>query len=281
MRIAVVSIICAFLVVGAGARAEERYSEWGGSDAKYDAIAEHGATAPEPVREAEPAPALPPQKLVHDDFADGNFTRNPGWTVAEGHFSVDSGLGLRSVVAKPPAPVKQSKKAKRKKLVTDVLGSLVGNKKDPEPTSSQPAKPERAEIFIQTSISNAFQMVFEIISREKHGRFSIDLFQGRSRGAGYRLSYMPGGQPALELQRFGSSGVRSIVASNQALSLEDNFRHRVEINHDASGGMTVMIDGKQLLNATDQSFRDAFSGVTIANDGGDYSIREITVSGIR
>jgi len=246
-----------------------------------EAIEDHGggetAAAPEP----EAAPDLPLQILVHDDFGDGNFTRNPGWTVAEGHFSVDSGLGLRSVVAKPPAPVKQSKKAKRKKLVTDVLGSLVGNKKDPEPTSSQPAKPERAEIFIQTSISNAFQMVFEIISREKHGRFSIDLFQGRSRGAGYRLSYMPGGQPALELQRFGSSGVRSIVASNQALSLEDNFRHRVEINHDASGGMTVMIDGKQLLNATDQSFRDAFSGVTIANDGGDYSIREITVSGIR
>ena len=163
-----------------------------------------------------------------------------------------------------------------------MLGSLLGNKKDePEPTTSQPTKPQRAEIFIQTPISNAFQMVFEIVSRENHGRFSIDLFQGRSRSAGYRLSYMPGGQPSLELQRFGSGGVRTIVASNQALNLEDNFRHRVELNRDASGGMTVSIDGKLLLDAADQSFRDPFSGMTIANDGGDYSLREITVSGLR
>ncbi len=164
LRIAVVSIICAFLVVGAGARAEERYSECGGGDAKYDApvdrlhelidaaekaraadprllrdlrdaIAEHGATAPEPVREAEPALALPPQKLVHDDFADGNFTRNPGWTVAEGRFSVDSGLGLRSVVAQAVAAEEKTSKQKRKDLVTDVLGSLLGTKKE-EPAPS-------------------------------------------------------------------------------------------------------------------------------------------------
>ena len=40
MRMVVVSILCAFLVVGAGARAEERYSEWGGGDEKYDALVE-------------------------------------------------------------------------------------------------------------------------------------------------------------------------------------------------------------------------------------------------
>ena len=92
---------------------------------------------------------------------------------------------------------------------------------------------------------------------------------------------MPGGQPSLELQRFGSSGIRTIVANNQALNLEENLRHRVEINRDANGGMSVSIDGAEVLNATDQSFRDAFSGITIANDGGDYSLREITVSGLR
>ena len=119
------------------------------------------------------------------------------------------------------------------------------------------------------------------MSREKHGSFSLDLYQGRSRGAGYRLAYVPGGQPSLELQRFGSSGVRSIVAHNQALNLEDNFRHRIEINRDTDGGMTVSIDGGRVLSASDRSFRDPFSGITIANDGGDYSIREITVLGDR
>jgi hypothetical protein len=42
--------------------------------------------------------------------------------------------------------------------------------------------------------------------------------------------------------------------------------------------MVVSIDGAHMFETSDQSFRDAFSGMTIANDGGDYSIREITVS---
>jgi hypothetical protein len=92
---------------------------------------------------------------------------------------------------------------------------------------------------------------------------------------------MPGGHPSLELQRFGSSGVRSIMASNQTLNLEDKFRHRIEFSRDAAGAMTVSVDGGQMLNATDQSFRDAFSGIAIANDGGDYSLRQITVFGDR
>ena len=243
-----------------------------------DAIADHTTAAPEP----EVAPDLPPQILVHDDFRDGNYTRSPAWTVVEGRFSVDSGPGLRSVVAKVAAPAAQSSKTNTKDLVRDVLGSLLGTKKKGEPpATSQPSQPERAEIFIRAPISNAFQVVFEIVSRERHGRFSLDLFQGRSRGAGYRLSYTPGGQPSMELQRFGLSGVRSIVANNQALNLEDNFRHRIEFNRDRDGSMTVSVDGGQVLSAADRSFRDPFSGITIANDGGDYSLREITVFGER
>ncbi len=307
VKFILVSMLCVFLAAGAGARAEERYSEWGGGDEKYDAlverlyelidaaeksraadprllrdlrdaIADHTAAAPKD----EPVPALPPQKLVHDDFGDGNFTRNPAWTVVEGRFSVDSGLGLRSVVAKVAPVANKSSKKKRTELVTDVLGSLLGTKKKvEEPAPSQSSLPERAEIFIEAPISNAFQVILEIVSREKHGRFSLDLFQGRSRSAGYRLTYVPGGQPSLELQRFGSSGLRSIVAHNQALNLEDNFRHRVEFSRDSDGGMKVSIDGGLLLSATDVSFRDPFAGLTIANDGGDYSLREITVLGDR
>ena len=91
VKFIIVSMICVFLTAGTGAWAEERYSEWGGGDEKYDAlverlqelidaaeksraadprllrdlrdaIAQHTAAAPE----AEPEPALPQQTLVHD-----------------------------------------------------------------------------------------------------------------------------------------------------------------------------------------------------------------------
>ncbi|MBR46080.1 MAG: hypothetical protein CMM31_06315 [Rhodospirillaceae bacterium] len=65
------------------------------------------------------------------------------------------------------------------------------------------------------------------------------------------------------------------------INLEDNFRHRIEINRYGAGGMTVSLDGAQVLSANDRSFRNPFSGITIANDGGDYTIREITVFGDR
>ena len=219
------------LIAGTSVRATDHYSEWGGGDEKYDAlldrlhelidvaekaraadprllqdlrdsIVEHFGAVAASASEPEPEPDLPPQILVHDDFRGGNFTRNPGWTVASGRFSVDSGLGSRSVVAKPAAPVEKSDKDRRKELVTDVLGALLGAEKK-ETTTSQPSQPERAEIFVRAPISNAFRVVLEIVSREKHGHFSFDLFQGRSRGAGYWLTYAPAVQPSLELQRFG------------------------------------------------------------------------------
>ncbi len=40
-------------------------------------------------------------QLMHDDFSDGNFTRNPRWRQAEGEFTVDRGRGLRSVARQP------------------------------------------------------------------------------------------------------------------------------------------------------------------------------------
>ena len=134
MRIVLAAVLCAFLFAGAGVRADEHYSEWGGGDKQYDALVERlnelidGA---EKARAADPRllQDLPPQKLVHDDFRDRNFTRNPAWTVVEGRFSVDSGLGLRSVVAKVAAPAESSSKTDTMDLVKSVLGSLLGTKK--------------------------------------------------------------------------------------------------------------------------------------------------------
>ena len=40
MRIVLAAVLCAFLFAGAGVRADEHYSEWGGGDKRYDALVE-------------------------------------------------------------------------------------------------------------------------------------------------------------------------------------------------------------------------------------------------
>ncbi len=83
------------------------------------------------------------------------------------------------------------------------------------------------------------------------------------------MAYVPGGQPSLELQPFGLSGLRSIVAHNQEFNLEGNFCHRAEFSRDSDVGMKISVDGAVPVSANDVSFRDPFSGWIIANEGGD------------
>ncbi len=43
--------------------------------------------------------------------------------------------------------------------------------------------------------------------------------------------------------------------------------------------MVVKIDGAQVMEVTDRSFRDPFDGVALVNGGGDYALRSITIDG--
>ncbi len=45
--------------------------------------------------------------------------------------------------------------------------------------------------------------------------------------------------------------------------------------------MSVSVDGGILVEASDRSFRDPFNGVALINEGGDFTVREITVSGVK
>ena len=62
MRYVLISILCLSLFASFGARAEERYSEWGGSDAKYDALVER---LNELIDSAEKSRAADPRLKAH------------------------------------------------------------------------------------------------------------------------------------------------------------------------------------------------------------------------
>ena len=309
------SIALALPAATAGAGEKERYSEWRG-DAAEDDAADDAAQAlarelealideAERARAADPrflqdlrdaiaahAAFTPRAALIRDDFSDGDFTRDPRWTVASGDFAVDPRLGLRTVVPVAGAGADAAGESEGGltgigKSVLDagknVVGGLLGDGEGKEDAAKEedaaPPAPEPAEIYLAATAGDAFALEIELTSRvaAADARFEIDLFQGETRGAGYRLSYLPGGDPALVLSRFGRRGVTALGAHDGAAALEDGRGHTFGLTRDAEGAMAVSVDGAVLIRAESRAPTGPFDGIALVNGGGDYAIREIAV----
>ena len=264
-----------------------------------DMIADH-------VAEAEPRAVL-----IRDDFSDGDYTDDPEWTAVSGDFSVDRRLGLRTLVALSGDGAgtlgisldaildADTLMETKDELLDDAgelfdkgkdavggllsgetkLGDLLSGDDDAVEEDTGPAGPEPAEIVLETDIPNAFALELEMMSGLAHrdAQFDIDLFQGRGGATGYRLSYMPGGNPGLLLSRFGRRGVEPIGEHDDRLSLEDGRSHAVALVRDGDGTMTVTVDGTARIRVKSDALTDPFDGLALVNGGGDYAIRSIAV----
>lgn len=138
-------------------------------------------------------------------------------------------------------------------------------------------KKARGEILIARDIPNAFTLEVNLGSAVKEGRLDIDIFQGARLRAGYRLTYNPGKRPGLVLSRFGSFGARRIGVFDAGVNLENGVLHNIVLSRGADMSMTLMLNGQRKIGIIDRGFRDAFDGVTVAHDGGEFTIRDIAV----
>jgi hypothetical protein len=55
--------------------------------------------------------------------------------------------------------------------------------------------------------------------------------------------------------------------------------HQIEWRRVPDGEMIVFLDGKEIIRTLDRADPDGFDGFTIANKGGDYTIRQIAIFG--
>jgi hypothetical protein len=300
--IAVATVAFVMLATAGGAIADDdsRYSSWDNDSDTLHQLADElngMIDAAERARAADPVflqdlreklaqyVKHKQTELMKDDFQDGDFTRGQRWTVASGEFSVDGALGLRSAVRQPTTTTGQSQTEDEtiKGKVSSLLGDLLGDKNQAKdaPAAAE-ATVQRTEIFTNEVISNAFTLVFELTSQAPSataGRFEIDVFQGAARAAGYRLAYLPGQTPSLELLTFGRRGVFALGEHSAELNLEDGFRHKIELARGTDNVMRVLVDGTELISATSTAFGDPFNGIAMVNEGGDYAVRQITVLG--
>jgi hypothetical protein len=213
-------------------------------------------------------------RLLYDDFRDGNYAYNPTWTVTSGAFKVDTKgntTGLRSTIVAPGTSVKSNP-------TLNILGTLLGN---PNPQTSVSDAPYAA-IYTTLRISNAFVVRLEFMSGERRGRIDFGPYQGPAGSVAYRVAYIPGqATDSLKLIRITQKGAVTIGSYPGPLNLEDGRRHLLEWRRDRRGAMTVSLDGRDMITAQDRTIPRPFDGMLLINSGGTYWVRSLAIDGTR
>ncbi|MCE9681966.1 peptidoglycan-binding protein [Halomonas alkalisoli] len=227
---------------------------------------------------APPPPTASPRIALDDDFSDGDYRRNPAWTVLSGDFRIDRN-GLRSVVEIPEegASTGPSLHSDRPEDIGLAMLKLFLEQRGNVRPEAAPAAAETARIFVSSPIRNAFEMELELASRKREGSLEMGVFQGSRPGSGYRLVYRPGARPGLSLIRVTSDGSDVIASSDGAINLEDDSFHILTWTRAEDGEMQISVDGRRVIQARDTRFRERFQGFVLANHGGDYSLGRIRV----
>ena len=217
------------------------------------------------------------QVVLQDNFSDGDFRRNPRWTVLDGEFEVDEN-GLHSIVETRRATDHPGLNSDRPEEIGLAVLGMILEQRAGNTQRDQATPPEPARIFVDAPTDNAFRVELDLASLAPSGRVELGLFQGNQpHGTGYRLVYTPRSQPALRLIRRISGNAVTIARHDGQLDLEDSRFHRIEWTRDESGQMQVRVDDRRLLRVTDNGLRDPFQGFVMENQGGDYYLRRIRI----
>jgi hypothetical protein len=225
-----------------------------------------------------------PVKLLYDDFQDGQYTSNPAWSVMSGQWQVADVGGspaLFSQVRLPNASGETSNKA------TDLLlGALVTvlnqNDQNQQSNQTQQGQNPRATILTPVAITDQFSIKLAMISGgERIGQFNFGPYAGRRADNSYQITYSPGAATGLVLSRITDRNVQTLASSGGSVDLEDGKSHVIEWNRGPDGKMTVTLDGKLALQATDAGAHKPFTGFVMVNGGGSYGVRSVAINGVK
>jgi len=212
--------------------------------------------------------------VLDDSFSDGNFTANPVWQVMGGEYFIETGWGLRNRLLTAQQS-QQTTSGSGDDLAKVLLGQILKRAAGAKGTT---AGPSQNLIVTRVAVSNAFSIDLEMSSwQAENSHFEVGVFQGQNADIGYRLLYVSG--KGLQLHRVGSSG-SSVIATSEAVSMEDKNFHKLSWTRGTDGAMHVSLDGKEMIATSDRAFSDPFEGVRISDRGGDFIVKRITATGI-
>ncbi|MFO7878301.1 MAG: peptidoglycan-binding protein [Desulfovermiculus sp.] len=217
------------------------------------------------------------QVLLHDEFADANFTSNPEWIQTAGTFWVDSNYFLRTKRDVPEAQKQADQQASQEQRVTEVFGQVVKELMNPQQGEQTQSIPE---LYTKLKLGNAFALHIDIqMFSDKRGQsFELKTYQGQDRSSGYALRFLNQKEQSLALIRFSQSGSSVIDVIRQDKLINANHFQSISWLRHKDGEMRVLINDKEVLSTQDNMFR-GFDGLSLINLGGDYAVRSIRVLG--
>jgi hypothetical protein len=229
--------------------------------AKFDALQTSMAPAATSTTSTGPASGT---QVFADDFSDGDYTSNPTWKASAGTWKVDPSGGNHGLTSK----IKTTQKVN----LNNVLGALLNQQ-------STTTQSQFASIYTPVKLPNAFTLKVTLTSRDvQQGGLNLGVYQGTSGSILYRMVYQPGNSPGIAIQKVTSSGATTLGSSSGSYNLEDGLPHDLVLARDASGNMTVTVDGKTAATAKDTSLTGDMNGLLFVNSGGTYYIRSVTVT---
>jgi hypothetical protein len=211
--------------------------------------------------------------LLYDDFRDGDYAADPTWIINRGEFWVAQG-GLRTRFERPTTNRKVAETSPVD-IFDGIFRGITGRRAEP-----QVEPPSAAEIHTDLRIANAFAVRLDIGARgyfQEGSRLEFGPYHGSQRDWGYRLAYAAGQRPSVTLLRVTLGRLSTIVSYDAIEDLDDGRTHQIEWRRVPDGEMIVFLDGKEIIRTLDRANDDGFEGFTIANKGGDYTIRQIAI----
>ena len=224
-----------------------------------------------------------PVVLMNHQFDSKGALPKAPWQVRQGEMRMDWSRGLRSRVEAASAGAAKTDK----EVMGEIVGSLLGQALGTRGTQGgqrpvDPTTPALAEAAL--AVTNAFQLQAEISQRSIPGadRGGLELGVTQAGRAGYRLVMVPKPETGavFTLIAVSARGSQRVVDSaDYAEAIAEDQPYRLTLSRRPDGVMSAAIGDHELFAASDQSFRSAFDGLLIANRGGDYAVKSLTLRG--